>query len=205
MPYHNFQTTQQLPFIMTRIIARFSALLLLAAGILSLDAQSTLAQNVVPAPDPPASPLAVAKTMLSDGTYAAVYYSSPRRRGREIFGGLVPLGRVWRLGANHATEITLTQDVHFGGMPLEAGTYALFAIPNESEWTVIVNGVLNQWGAFAYSEEHDVLRVDVPIETTDDQHEAFAIALEAGEDESSAALTMTWDHTQVSVPIESVE
>lgn len=162
------------------------------------------AQEVVPAPESRPSPLALTQATLDDGTYVKVHYGSPRKRGRDIFGGLVPYDRVWRLGANEATELTTTQPIRFGGERLPAGTYSLFAIPNENTWTIIVNENLGQWGAFSYAEDADVLRVDVPVQRTERIHEAFSINLEQEEGEEGARLVVTWDRTRVTVPIESV-
>ena len=171
----------------------------------SLWAHSSTAQEVVPAPEARPSPMAVAQATLDDGTYISIRYSSPRKRGREVFGGLEAFGQVWRFGANEATEMTVTQDVLFGGRPLEAGTYALFAIPNPTEWTLIVNDNLGQWGAFSYDEEADVMRIDVPSEHTDRIFEAFTISLDTSGGGSSAILHAVWDQTRISLPIETIE
>lgn len=180
-------------------------LLILAAALVAFSARPAAAQEVVPPPEARPSPMAVAQTTLNDGTYVVVRYSSPRKRGREIFGGLEPYDAVWRLGANEATEMTVTQDVRFGGTRLPAGTYSLFAIPGEEQWTLIVNSNLGQWGAFSYDAEGDVARIDVPVEHTDRIFEAFTISLEPNDDETAAALSMVWDQTRVTLPIESID
>ncbi|MBT8399061.1 MAG: DUF2911 domain-containing protein [Rhodothermia bacterium] len=143
--------------------------------------------------------MAVAAGTLNDGTYVKVVYSSPRMRGREIFGGLVPYGEVWRTGANEATEITITAPIMLGENRVEAGTYALFTIPNKESWTIILNGALGQWGAYEYNESDDVLRFRVPASTTDETHEAFAISIETRE--SGLTLHLVWENTRVSLPI----
>lgn len=175
----------------------FVALLLTMIG-----GQSAAAQDVVAAPEPKASPLALSHITLDDGTYVKIHYSSPRKRGREIFGGLVPFGEVWRFGANEATEITITQPILFGGEEVEAGTYAVFTVPGEDEWTIILNRNLGQWGAFSYAEDADYARLTVPAERADDSYEAFTITLEENEDGSGAMMHVAWDTTRVSVPIE---
>ena len=162
------------------------------------------AQEVVPAPESRPSPLALAQATLGDGTYVKVHYSSPRKRGRDVFGGLVPYDKVWRLGANEATELTTTQPIRLGGELLPAGTYSLFAIPHENTWTIIVNENLGQWGAFSYTEDADVLRVEASAQRTERIHEAFTVNLEQEEGEPGARLVMTWDRTRVTVPIEAV-
>lgn len=177
--------------------------LLVTAGLLVFGARSVAAQEVVEPPNP-ASPRAIAQASIGDA-YALVHYGSPRKRDREIFGGLVPFDEVWRLGANEATEITVTQDVHFGGEKLAAGTYALLAIPGEESWTLIVNETLGMWGAYGYSEDSDVFRVEAATSMTDNIHEAFTIQLEANEEGSEAMLSMMWDQTSVSVPVTPAE
>ena len=102
--------------------------------------------DVVPAPEARQSPVAIAATTLDDGTHLKVVYSSPRKRDRRIFGALVPFGEVWRTGANEATEITATRDVLLAGHLVPAGTYAIFTVPQPDTWTIILNGVLGQWG-----------------------------------------------------------
>lgn len=155
------------------------------------------AQDVVPAPEARPSPMAVAHTMLDDGTYVKIVYNSPRKRGREVFGKLVPHGKIWRLGANEATEITTTGDITVAGKTLEAGTYSVFAVPNEKTWTLVFNSGLGQWGAYSYDEKQDVLRVDVPVKQSPKAYEAFTMAFE----EDSHDLQIMWDQAHVTVPI----
>lgn len=164
-------------------------------------ARSVSAQQVVPAPEARASPLELAQLTLSDGTYIMIHYGAPRKRGRDIFGGVVPYGNVWRLGANEATEMTTTREIRFGGRVLPAGTYALFAIPDEEEWTLIVNTNLGQWGAFSYSPKADYLRLQAAAERTDEVHEAFTIRLERADGGADARLVIVWDRTRVAIPI----
>ena len=87
-----------------------------------------------------------------------VIYSRPQLKGRSV-AELAPTGKVWRTGANEAVEITLYQDLSIGGSPVKAGTYSLFTIPGDGEWTVVLNSNLNQWGAYSYEESADVARV----------------------------------------------
>ena len=94
-------------------------------------------------------------------TDVTVTYGRPHVRGREIFGGLEPYGEVWRTGANEATTITFSNDVSFGGEEVAAGTYALFTIPGEESWTVILNSEANQWGAMNHDASKDVARIEV--------------------------------------------
>jgi len=155
--------------------------------------------ELVPAPELRKSPMAVAAATLENGTYVKIVYSSPRKRGRRIFGGLVPYGEVWRTGANEATEITVTRPVLLAGNRLEAGTYALFTIPKRDTWTVIVNATLGQWGAYDYDASTDVMRFEVPSSETDKMYEAFVISVEEGRDGKN--LNMVWEETMISIPI----
>ena len=106
-------------------------------------------------------------------------------------------GKVWRTGADEATEITFSKDVIFGGKPVKAGTYTLFTIPEKEEWTVILNGQLGQWGAYDYDQHKakDVVQVKVPAKKLDEPVEQLTIRF-AGTD-----MIIEWDQTQVAVPI----
>ena len=153
----------------------------------------------VPAPGPRPSPVQLARTTLDNGTYVKVHYSAPQKRGREIFGALVPYGELWRTAANEATEITLTGDLRVGGQPLQAGTYSLFTIPGEQTWTVIFNRGLGQNGTDGYATDQDALRLDVPSTRLDQTYEAFTITFE--EAAGGADLLLLWDRTRVAVPL----
>lgn len=128
-----------------------------------------------------------------------VTYSRPTKNDREIFGKLVPFGKVWRTGANENTEIKFYQDVEVGGKKVKAGTYSLFTVPGEKEWTIILNNDLDYWGAFKYNEKNDVLRVSVPASTLNDPLENFSIQFEA-KGEKQAVMKLGWDKTVVEVP-----
>lgn len=159
--------------------------------------QDSFAQEAL---TPRPSPLEVV-TMKYEDIYVKVTYSRPHKRGREIFGAeLVPFDSVWRTGANEATEITVTNDIKIAGKKLKAGTYSLFTIPREDEWTIILNSALGQWGAYDYDESYDVMRFDVPVQKTDQEYEPFTIEFE--QEETSANMVMMWDETKVVIPIE---
>ena len=181
---------------------RFCLLALLFAFLMrSVPAFAQDSVEVVPPPRSGSlerSPLALATTWL-DSTYVKVVYGSPRKRGREIFGALVPYGELWRTGANEATEITTTGDLIFGGHHLPAGTYSLYTIPYSDRWTIIVNRALGQWGAFNYNPELDLFRFDVPTRRTDKLYEGFTITFE--EEEGQTYLYLRWDRTEVRIPV----
>ena len=97
-----------------------------------------------------------------NGAKITINYSSPAVKGRTIWGDLVPLGQVWRAGANDATTIEFSKDVKIQGKDLPAGKYSFFVIPGEMESTFIFNKVAKQWGSYSYDEAEDALRVSVP-------------------------------------------
>lgn len=148
---------------------------------------------------PRLSPTAIV-TMKYEDTYVKITYCQPHKNEREIFGGLVPYGEVWRTGANEATEITITEDIKFGGEKLKAGTYSIFTIPGEKEWTVILNSGKGLWGAYNYDPEKDVLRVKGKVSQTEEVWEAFTISFEQMKKKTD--MVMQWDKTRVSLPIE---
>lgn len=137
-----------------------------------------------------------------DGTELSVFYCRPSKKGREIFGGLLPYGKIWRTGANEATTFTTNQALSIGGKTLPAGTYTLWTIPGPSEWTVIFNSKMYGWGVNFNSEasrepEADVLQVTVPVETLTESIEMFTISFS----EPTPSLVLAWDKTKVSVPL----
>lgn len=150
--------------------------------------------------EPRLSPLQLARTRFGD-TYVKVHYSSPRKRGRKIFGDLVPFGRLWRTAANEATEITFTRDVQVGDQDVAAGTYSIFSIPDQTQWTLILNRVLGQDGAVRYDPQQDVLRIKAPVTKLDSIREAFTILFE--ETDSGTDLILEWDLTRIALRISS--
>jgi hypothetical protein len=171
-------------------------LLALALGV----ATTSFAQPTPKVDFPAASPTATLKQRVGL-TDIEVVYSRPSVKGRKIFGSLVPYGQVWRTGANNATKITFSTDVKINGAAVAAGTYALFTIPGEDEWTIIINKGAAQWGAFQYKEADDVVRVKAKPMKLAEHVESFFIAFDTLRDES-ADLLLVWDDTLVPVQIE---
>jgi len=134
-----------------------------------------------------------------DNAVIRVIYSRPKKNGREIFGKLVPYDKVWRTGANEATEIKFYQDVEFGGKKLKAGTYSLFTIPGKKEWTIILNSDLDYWGAYSYNDKNDVLRMSVPAMELNSTVENFTIQFE-NKGDKEGIMNLAWDKTVVKVP-----
>lgn len=130
---------------------------------------------------------------------ARVIYSRPLKNGRTVFGELVEYGKVWRLGANEATELELYKDVKINGKKVKKGRYTLYAICNESTWTIIINKDVDTWGSFKYDPTKDVLRVDVDVQKQTDNTEAFTMVFD--KNNNGASLVMSWDAEQVSLPI----
>jgi hypothetical protein len=140
----------------------------------------------------PASPR---ETVSSDNV--SVSYGRPYKKGRVIFGELEKYDKVWRTGANEATEITFKKDGTFAGKSVKAGTYTLFTIPTAGDWTVILNSELKQWGAYNYEKIKDknVLEAKVPSKKLDSVVEQLTIGLSAN------AMTIAWDQTEVTIPM----
>jgi hypothetical protein len=134
-------------------------------------------------------------------TEISVDYSSPAVRGRVIYGGLVPYGKLWRTGANQATKLTVTKDVLIDRKTVPAGTYALFTIPGKQAWTVIMNKNPNQGGTADYKQELDLLRFQVkPHAAPKREHMTFIFA---DTTEDSTSLDLEWAGLRVSIPIKA--
>jgi hypothetical protein len=130
---------------------------------------------------------------------ARVVYSRPQRNGRTIFGDLVEYGKVWRMGANEATEIEFFQNVRVGGARVKKGRYTLYCIPFEEKWTMIVNRDTDTWGSFKYDETKDVTRFDVPVLKQNDITESFSMYFDKAA--MGASLVIQWDNIKVNLPI----
>ncbi|MEK6154618.1 DUF2911 domain-containing protein [Flavobacteriaceae bacterium 3-367] len=127
-----------------------------------------------------------------------VTYSRPQLKGRSL-ANLAPNGKVWRTGANEAVEVVFYKDAKVGGQAIKAGTYSMFTIPGESEWTVIFNSKLNQWGAYSYDESADVVRAKASASKDSSSLEAFSIAYK--EVDGGVHMVLGWDTTRVALPI----
>lgn len=127
-------------------------------------------------------------------------YSRPNMRGRTIFGDLVPYGKLWRTGANAATRIKFADDVSVGGVAVKAGEYALYTIPNQNEWEVILNKGVNNGGIVGYKESDDVARFKVKSMNAPMQAETFTMQF-VNVMPSSTDLSIMWDKTAIQIPI----
>ncbi|HZE93334.1 MAG TPA: DUF2911 domain-containing protein [Gemmatimonadales bacterium] len=132
------------------------------------------------------------------GAEVSIDYSRPSRRGRNIFGVLEPWNKVWRTGANAATQLTTPVDLVIGGATVPAGKYTLWTLPAPDGWTLIINKQTGQWGT-EYHPEQDLVRVQAKVETLAAPVEQFTIGFEpAG---APTMITFTWDKTRYSVPV----
>lgn len=128
-----------------------------------------------------------------------IVYSRPQLKTRAL-SKLAPNGKVWRTGANEAPQITLYKPMMFGKTLVAPGTYSLFTIPGEKEWTVIINKATNVWGAYTYDEAEDVARITVPV-MEGDGLEAFSMAFE--ESKTGVDLYMGWGSVVIAAPFTS--
>ena len=134
------------------------------------------------------------------GKNITIEYGRPYKKGRVIFGGLVPWGQVWRTGADEATKLTTEADLMLGKVHVPKGSYSLFTIPGEAEWTLVINKVADQWGAYKYEQKQDLGRTAMKVESSASPVEQFTISIDA-QGERRGVLKMSWDKTTASVPI----
>ncbi len=143
------------------------------------------------------SPQAVVEN-THNGLNVKVTYCQPSKKGRVIFGELLPFGQVWRTGANEATIISFGQDVNVAGKPLAKGDYSLWTIPGETGWTAILNKETGQWGT-NYDEKQDALRVPIVSRKHSPLAEQFTMTF--APDSLGTNLVLFWDETEAVIPI----
>lgn len=131
---------------------------------------------------------------------ARVIYSRPQKNGRKVFGELVEDGKIWRLGANEATEIEFFREVKIGAKKIKKGRYTMYALENKERWTIIINTETDIWGAFKYDAAKDVVRIDCPVSRSAEIAEAFTMFFEKASDKSMN-LVMAWDDVVVRMPV----
>ena len=163
----------------------------------SLAVLATIAAGAQDLPQPSPSTHLEQRVGLTDIT---LDYSRPSVNGRVIFGDLVPFGSHWRAGANQNTKVTFSKPVTIAGTDVAAGTYSLSMIPNKGTWTVILNTKTDMWGVDGYSQEQDVLRVEVtpqaiaPVETMRLSLENITV--------SNAEIVLDWSDVRIALPVE---
>ena len=126
-------------------------------------------------------------------------YGRPYKKGREIYGGLVPFDAVWRTGADEATTLETDRDLMLGELHVPAGKYSVYTIPSTSEWTLIVNNVAEQWGT-RYDEAEDLGRAQMSVSEASEMTEQLTISIEGGEG-ANGNLNIVWDTTVATIPI----
>lgn len=170
-----------------RKISTLSLSFLLLAGI-------AMAQEAKKPLSPPAKTEATI-----NGKKVSIDYSAPSKRGRAIMGELVPYGKVWRTGANAATTLKTEGDLMIGSVHVPAGTYTLYTIPGEKEWTLIVSKETGQWGS-NYDESKDLGRTKMAVKALSAPVETFAISLpSAGQNQNT--LTLKWENVEATARV----
>jgi DUF2911 family protein len=163
----------------------------LACASLALVAQEDKASR----PSPPAK----AECKLSGSKTVTIDYSSPRAKGRKIFGGLVPYGKIWRAGANEATTFESNADLSVGGTPVPEGKYTIFTIPGEDKWKLVISKKTGEWGTAYPGQTEDLARIDMKASKLPSPVENFTIAFE--EKSNGCTLHMDWETTRASVEV----
>jgi len=173
---------------MKRIFITFAVGLSLSVNAFSQDLK-------LPAP----SPTCVLKQDFSTSNIE-ITYSRPALRGRKIFGDMIPFGQVWRTGANSATKISFGEDVMLANNALKAGTYALYTIPGEKTWKVIVNKGISNWGVSGFDDKDDVIQFEVPVQKINDAVQSFTISVD-NINNNKCDISLSWENTKVVIPV----
>ena len=182
--------------------------LLLSVLVFCFFATATSAQSKLPPVDkspmdmsyyPNGYPVSKIQDKATEPLIARVIYSRPQKNSRVIFGDLLEYGKVWRLGANEATEVEFYQNIKINNTKVKKGRYTMYCIPYADKWTIIINKETDTWGSFKYDMKRDVVRMDVPVQKQTEITEAFVMAFE--KTATGANLVMAWDDVKVSLPI----
>ena len=147
----------------------------------------------------PLSPAAKSEATIS-GKKIEINYSAPSRRDRVIMGELVPYGKLWRTGANAATTLTTAADLMIGSLHVPAGTYSLFTVPGEKEWTLVLSKQSGLWGSNGYDESQDLGRVPMTVKKLSAPVETLAIDVKPGKG-NDGILSLRWENVEASVPV----
>jgi len=175
------------------LVVSVAVLLCVVVGVIVVRARQDKSKR-------PSQP-ATAKCALAGGKSVTIDYSSPGKKGRVIFGNLVPYGQVWRAGANEATTFVTTADLTVGGRNVPAGSYTIFTIADKERWTLVISRKTGEWGIPYPGEKYDFARVDMKV-GSGPPLENFAIAFDKGA--GGCALKMAWDTTVASVDVSSM-
>ncbi len=173
---------------MKRMLVALMGMGLLTGAVMAQDAKK------------PASPHETTKGVVG-GKAITITYGRPYVKGRNVWEGtLAPYGKVWRTGADDATTFTTEGDVMLGSLHVPAGTYSLFTIPGPKEWTLILNKVAKQWGAYNYDEKQDLGRVKMTAKKLTAPVEQLTISVQAGGG-NKGVLTIAWSDAEASIPV----
>ena len=148
---------------------------------------------------PDGYPVLKIRDRAADFPVARLIYSRPQKAGRTVFGELVEYGKVWRMGANEATEIEFYQNIKIDGKKIQKGRYTLYAIVEQDKWTIIINKETDVWGSFKYDAKKDVLRTEVPVQKTTESVESLSMMFD--KTFTGANLVVAWDNVKVAVPL----
>lgn len=169
---------------------------------------TAFAQTKVPALDkspmdmsyyPANYPILKIQDKVTEPPVVRVIYSRPQRTGRTVFSDLVEYGKVWRLGANEATEIEFYKDVIVGGKPVPKGRYTLYSIPSTDKWMLIINTDTDTWGSFKYDAKKDLARIEVPVQILSEPVESFSLSFNTSSD--GFEMYAAWENVAVTVPM----
>ena len=147
---------------------------------------------------PNAYPVLKIQDKITEPLIARVIFSRPQKNGRTIFGELLEYGKVWRLGANEASELEVFQSIKIGATRIKKGRYTMYCIPYPDKWTLIINRETDTWGSFKYDATKDVTRIDVPVQRQIETLDSFVMAFE--KTPAGASLLIAWDNLKVSLP-----
>ncbi len=182
--------------------------LLLSVVFFSFYFSAVQAQSKLPALDkspmdmsyfPNRYPVLKIQNKVNEPPVARVIYSRPQKMGRVIFGELIEYGKVWRLGANEATEIEFFQDVKINDNKIKKGRYSMYCIPYEAKWTIIINKDNDIWGSFKYDEKNDLARMDIAVQKQSEITEEFVMSFD--KTDTGANLVIAWDNIKLDLPI----
>ncbi len=160
--------------------------------ILSFTLLAAAQQDKSKRPSPPAQ----AQCRLPDGKAITVDYSSPRLKGRKVGGEVAPYGEVWRTGANEATTFVTTANLSVEGKDVPAGSYTIFTVPGQDQWTLIINKKTGEWGIPYHYESDELARVPMQVGKTSAPVENFTISFDQS---GGCTLQLSWGDTQASV------
>jgi len=161
--------------------------------VLSITLFAAAQQDKSKRPSPPAQ----TQCKLPDGKTITTDYSSPRAKGRQIFGGLVPYNEVWRTGANEATTFVTTANLNVQGKDVPAGSYTIFTVPAQDKWMLIINKKTGEWGIPYHYESDELVRVPMQVGKTSGPVENFTINYD--QSGGGCTLQISWENTQASV------